>query len=274
MKTSTYFVGAKRALIACMTVLVSLAASNAAMAEQTTADSPQHAASAPESTPVQTVVNGFEMFDRASAGPVFIEFDGSPLMSAKLAETARAAGFVVVERSQDARTVVRVTGELSLNGGPKFYRGIKFPLGSVSEKALAEHDGKRDTTAREIGGVAMLAVGTQLATTTLGVGFGISNLSMIIGDMTGIRGWGNTKLTGDPRGWCLSRCSDWNKVNQVVDVRVTWETGGQKQSATATSKAFSETLVPDALVNSAISPVFAMFSPPAPLSQVTAALKH
>lgn len=175
--------------------------------------------------------------------------------------------------AEQASTVMRVTGELSLNGGPRFYRGIKFPLGVVSEKALAEHDGKRSTTAGEVGGAAMLAIGSQLATTTLGAGLGISNLSMIIGDMTGIRGWANTKITGDPRGWCLMKCENWNKVSQVVDVKVTWEAGGKKQTATATSKAFSEALVPDQLVNSAMTPVFGLFVNSSQ-GQVALAAKH
>lgn len=225
----------------------------------------------PESSLVQTVVNQVGSLDPIQTGPVFIEFAGSATLSAKLIEAARAGGFDVVDDAFKAKTVLRIVGELSLVGGPKFYRGIKFPLGEVTEKALASHDGKRGATAGEVGGAVMLSLGTQLATSALGVGFGVSNLAVIIGDMTGVRGWMNTKLTGDPRGWCLSRCADWNKVLQTAELKISWETDGNRQSATVSSKAFAEALVPDALVNAALSPVFGMFLIQGPSTRVALA---
>lgn len=265
--------GAASPAVRLFVVALLMAGGAGARADDVPAEQPAQAASAPPAVVVQTSVNGFQSLDVREAGPIYIEFENSPLLSAKLAETAKGAGLDVVGSADQARTVVRVAGELSLNGGPRFYRGIKFPLGVVSEKALAEHDGKRSATANEVGGAAMLAISTHLATTTLGAGFGISNLSTIIGDMTGVRGWANTKITGDPRGWCLMKCENWNKVSQVVEVKVTWSVVGNRQTATSTSKAFSETLVPDELVNSAMTPVLALFTSKAD-GQVALAVKH
>ena len=80
-------------------------------------------------------------------------------------------------------------------------------------------------------------------------GLAISGIANALGDATGVRAWFNTTVAGDPRGICLSRCEDWNKVNQTVYlwVKLDSKSLGQKE-VRVMSKAFSETVAPDQVI--------------------------
>jgi hypothetical protein len=64
-----------------------------------------------------------------------------------------------------------------------------------------------------------------------------------------MRAWFNTAVAGDPRGICLSRCEDWNKVNQTVYLWVMLDSkkSGQKEVCVL-STACSETVAPDQVI--------------------------
>ena len=71
-----------------------------------------------------------------------------------------------------------------------------------------------------------------------------------LGDAEGTRAWFNIAVAGDPRGICLSRCDDWNKVSQIVYLWVTLDSKGAAQKEVRiSSKAFSETVAPDQMIS-------------------------
>lgn len=211
--------------------------------------------------PVKTEFRGFKVMSKQD-GPFHFEFEDSQLMTERLAAHAKAAGYETVNDASMARTRVRVSGEIRLLGGPKFYRGMKVSLGKASQAALQASDGKRDNMVGEYVGAGVLSIGTALASSTLALGVGLSNLGVLLADMTGFRPWFNGLLAGDPRGWCLSRCDQWNYVEQKASVTVTWDTvGGESDKAKGEASTFTEPLVVDDLVVTVMDPVFKMFMP-------------
>ena len=62
-------------------------------------------------------------------------------------------------------------------------------------------------------------------------------------------GWFNTAVAGDPRGICLSKCEDWNKVNQTVYLSVTLDSkAAGKTEVRILSKTFNEAVAPDQMI--------------------------
>ena len=79
----------------------------------------------------------------AQNSPIYVEFERSPILSARLAEALAAKGFVVVtERSTAAATLV-IRGDIALIGGPDFAKGVKASMGEIAEKSvqLAQKNG-------------------------------------------------------------------------------------------------------------------------------------
>ena len=98
-------------------------------------------------------------------------------------------------------------------------------------------------------GIALNAAAYNASLNNFARGMAVGGMANALGDATGLHGWFNTAVAGDPRGICLSRCEDWNKVNQTVYLWVTLDSqaAGQKE-ARILSKAFSETVAPDQVI--------------------------
>ena len=82
------------------------------------------------------------------------------------------------------------------------------------------------------------------------VGGPVSGISLA--ESSGIKGAFNRAVTGDPRGICLSRCADWNKVNQTAYVWIAFQAGDTKREIRVLTKAFSESIVPEQVVDRAL----------------------
>jgi hypothetical protein len=88
-------------------------------------------------------------------------------------------------------------------------------------------------------------------------GLAIGGMANTLGDVSGMKGWFNNAVAGDPRGICLSRCDEWNKVNQSVYVSVRLEAGGAKEEVRVVAKAFSETVAPDQVIQFSVGKAIA-----------------
>lgn len=106
--------------------------------------------------------------------------------------------------------------------------------------------------------------GRQLVLDTLVMrSISVSELLIYLSERSGIAGWFNKALTGDPRGVCLtSNCED---VETVVTLYVTVTRDGDSVSWTAMAGAKAKTIVLDqvlaAALDTALSPVFAGLQP-------------
>ena len=185
--------------------------------------------------------------------PIYAEFQGSPALTQRLREALQARGFELATDASSSRATLQFRGEIVLMGGPKFYKGVKASIGEATEKALklAKESGQVTTAdvVQTTAGVALNAAALNASLNNFTRGLAISGLANALGDATGMRAWFNTAVAGDPRGICLSRCEDWNKVNQTVYLWVTLDskTSGQKE-VRVLSKAFSETVAPDQVI--------------------------
>ena len=185
--------------------------------------------------------------------PIYAEFQGSPAITQRLREALQARGFELAPDASSSKATLQFRGDIVVMGGPKFHKGVKAPIGEATEKALklAKESGQVTTVdvVQTTAGVALNAAALNASLNNFTRGLAISGLANTLGDATGMRAWFNTAVAGDPRGICLSRCEDWNKVNQTVYLWVTLDskTSGQKE-VRVLSKAFSETVAPDQVI--------------------------
>ena len=221
------------------------------------------AASAPATTPAKKTTLAPADFTTKATGqielvagrdsPIYAEFQGSPALTQRMREALQARGFEMAPDASSSKAALQFRGDIVLMGGPKFHKGVKAPVGEVTEKALklAKESGQVTTAdvAQTTAGVALNTAALNASLSNFTRGLAISGLANALGDATGLRAWFNTAVAGDPRGICLSRCEDWNKVNQAVYLWVTLDSkaSGQKE-VRILSKAFSEAVAPDQVI--------------------------
>lgn len=198
--------------------------------------------------------NGTIGLDVAKHSPIYAEFDGSPALSDRLRASLKDLGMTLAQDKASAKASLLFKGDLVLLGGPKFYKGAKVSVGNATEKALKDANGQT-RTADVVGGAAGLALNGAAfagAMNNFTRGLAISGMVNALGDAGGMRSWFNTAVAGDPRGVCLSRCNEWNKVKQTVYLSATLEWDGKKDEVRILTNAFSETVAPDQVVTFAV----------------------
>lgn len=221
------------------------------------------AASAPVTTPAKkTALEPADLTTKATGqielvisrdSPIYAEFQGSPALTQRLREALQVQGFELAPNAGAAKASLQFRGDIVLMGGPKFYKGVKAPIGEATEKALklAKESGQVTTAdvVQTTSGVALNAAALNASLNNFTRGLAISGIANALGEATGMRGLFNTAVAGDPRGICLSRCEDWNKVTQTLYLWVTLESkvGGQKEVRILT-RVVSETIAPDQVI--------------------------
>ena len=189
--------------------------------------------------------------------PLFAEFDRSKVLSQRLTEALTSKGFVIAQDRTEAKATLTFRGDIVLVGGPVYVKGVKVPVGDATEKALlAAKEGGGVSKAEVLQTAAGLAInkaGFDGAVTPFWRGLYLANMASAIGEATGIKGGFNKALTNDARGICLSRCDDWNKVNQAVYVWITLQAGENKKEVRVLTKAFAEIVAPDQVLDRALA---------------------
>ena len=210
-----------------------------------------------EPADITTKANGQIELVVARDSPIYAEFQGSPALTQRLRESLQARSFELAPDTGSSKVALQFRGDIALMGGPKFYKGVKAPIGETTEKALKlARENDQVTMADVVQTTAGMALNTAAYNASLNNftrGLAIIGMANALGDATGLSGWFNTAVAGDPRGICLSRCEDWKKVNQTVYLWVTLDSkaGGQKE-VRIMSKAFSETVAPDQVIAYAV----------------------
>lgn len=188
--------------------------------------------------------------------PIYAEVDRSSTMSLRLAEALAAKGLTITQDKADAKAVLTFRGDIALLGGPNFSKGIKVAIGDAVEQSLLAAKEERNLSQADvvqtIASVAINKAGLRRAITPFWQGLYLSNMASALGDATGAKAGFNKALTGDPRGICLSRCGDWNKVNQTVYLSISLQTATSRQEIRVMTKLFSETVAPEALLDRAL----------------------
>ena len=185
--------------------------------------------------------------------PIFAEFQGSPVLTQRLREALQSQGFELAPATSSSKAALQFRGDIVLMGGPKFHKGVKAAIGEATEKALklARETGQVTTAdvVQTTAGVALNAAALNASLNNFTRGLAISGIANALGEATGMRGLFNTAVAGDPRGICLSRCEDWNKVTQTVYLWVTLDSKvvGQKE-VRILSRVVSETVAPDQVI--------------------------
>lgn len=206
---------------------------------------------------IQAQANGRIELRADTHVPLFAEFDRSPTLTKALVAALQDKGLQVVTDKSAAKATLTIRGDVALQGGPVFYKGVKVTMGEATEKALTAAAANRTVSPAEAGqaatSLALEAAALQSAITPFWRGLALSRMADSLGEATGIKGAFNTALTGDPRGICLSRCEDWKKVKQSAYAFVTLTGTEGKQEIRVLASAFSETLAPEEVVAEALA---------------------
>ena len=189
--------------------------------------------------------------------PLYVEFERSELLSQALAAALQAKGFEITKDRAGAKATLVIRGDLVMQGGPLFYKGVKVSMGEATEKSLkAAADGRSTSPAEAAQAAVSLALesgAVRSAVSPFWRGLALGRMAEVLGDATGVRGAFNKALTGDPRGICLSRCEDWNKVKQTAYAFVSFTGSDGRQDIRVMVTATSETLAPEEVVDEALS---------------------
>jgi hypothetical protein len=189
--------------------------------------------------------------------PLFVEVEHSPALSIRLADALASRGFALVQDKASAKAVLVVQGDVAMVGGPTYTKGIKVGIGDAVEKSLqaARESGgiTRAELVQTVAGAAINKAAFDAAISPFWRGLAISGMASAIGDSTGLKGSFNKALTGDPRGVCISRCEDWNKVSQTVYLRISLRAGDAKHDIRVLTKVLSETVAPDEVLDRAMT---------------------
>jgi hypothetical protein len=240
------------AIIVAMSALASHAqqAESSSEAPKASDAAPGEAAGALKETDFNVTATGAILLNKSAHSPIYAEFEGSPTLTSRLRESLKEKGLEVTEDKGESKARLVFKGDVVLLGGKKFYKGAKTSIGKATEQTLASSQ-KGVTTVDVTQTVAALALnGAALgaAMNNFTRGLAIGGMANALGDVSGMKGWFNNAVAGDPRGICLSRCDEWNKVNQSVYVSVRLEASGAKEEVRVMAKAFSETVAPDQVI--------------------------
>lgn len=188
--------------------------------------------------------------------PLYAEFDRSTTLSRRLTDALAGKGFVITQDKTAAKATLAFRGDIVLLGGPAYIKGVKIPIGDAIERTLLAAKESGGVTQADVlqtaAGLAINKAGFDSAVTPFWRGLYLANMASAIGEATGIKGGFNKALTGDARGICLSRCDDWNKVNQAAYVWISLQAGENKKEIRVLTKAFSETAIPDQVLDRAL----------------------
>jgi len=189
--------------------------------------------------------------------PIYAEVDRSSTLSLRLAEALAARGFAITQDRAKAKAVLTFRGEIALLGGPTFSRGVKVAIGDAVEKSLQDAKDSDNLTRSDVvqtaAAVAINSAGLAGAITPFWQGLYLSKMASALGEATGIKAGFNKALTGDPRGICLSKCEDWNKVNQTVYLSIALQDATSKQEIRVLTKLFADAVVPQAVLDHALA---------------------
>lgn len=96
---------------------------------------------------ITTKANGQIELIVARDSPIFAEFQSSPALTQRLRESLQARGFELAPDAGSSKAALQFRGDIALMGGPKFFKGVKAPIGETTEKALklARENGQMTT---------------------------------------------------------------------------------------------------------------------------------
>lgn len=205
---------------------------------------------------VRSQANGWIELRRDVHSPIYVAFDRSDTLSRALAAAIQAKGFSVTQGQSAAKAQPVIRGDLVLQGGPVFYKGVKLPMGDATEKTVkAAAEGRSTTPAEAAQAAVSLALESGAASSAVSSfwrGLALSRMADVLGDATGVRGAFNKALTGDPRGVCLSRCEDWKEVKQTAYAFVTLTTADGRREVRVLITANQDVLTPEEVIDEAL----------------------
>lgn len=183
---------------------------------------------------------------------LYVEFIGSPKLSAIFREELSARGFTLVSTADAADIQLRFQGTVAM--GLFATKSKTVPLAEAFEKLTPVATGKEaaETSNRSLLGVATMDAVAKGLAPSLRTAFSATNLLEWLGDITGLHDGFNKVLTGDPRGFCMSEHC--NKYQQQVLVGVSGGGTWLVTLSTLNEQVVLDQMIRDALVL-ALSPL-------------------
>lgn len=181
------------------------------------------------------------------AGPVWVEFRNSPLLSQAVADDLRARGFPIAASREEARSTLSLQVRVQLDGsvGRSYMDlGETFEKIAASDASVAEAI-RRPAGAQQVDGLRDAALvqawyGVGLFDKFLRNYFSVAALSDVVGARAGF----NRLIAGDPRGFCLTNCEHWRHIHHRTLIFAKLSTDGRELNARAESKIWMKTVDP------------------------------
>ena len=155
---------------------------------------------------------------------IYLFFDNSPKATHQLASVLAKNGYVVHDKVELSDAAFKVSGTFRVYG--KARQGLSGDVGDVLEEALSVDaaslgEGNLRSRRTYLPDAAML----HQLDPVYAKGVLSEEVGSIVGDATGLKGWFNETLVGDPRGICFKKgCNEY--VSEVT-IRVEDLNGGR-----------------------------------------------
>lgn len=149
---------------------------------------------------------------------LYIELKESPKGQQYFRSQFAARGFTVVDTIEDADVRFGILGAFIVSGKGK--QEIRGKLAELTEKALQIPTPDSPDYRHQNIDLAQIGVLTAYRGS-----ISVSDLFIWMSQKTGIAGWFNEMITGDPRGWCLAKSC--NEFTNTVYLAIRSEDSGR-----------------------------------------------
>ena len=180
---------------------------------------------------------------------LFITFDKSQAFAKLMQEKLSERGYVVVQEKAGADLTINFSGMFKLNGKNISTDVLKFAeLDSIAYKS----EGETKVTA------SLLHAGATAGALGLSI-IPITELGVWLSQVTGVSGFFNKMITGDPRGFCMHENCEKIEQRAIVTVNTTNPDGSNGHIGMKLAVSFDEKIVIDQVIERVLAETLEYF---------------
>ncbi len=180
---------------------------------------------------------------------LFITFDKSQAFAKLMQEKLAERGYAVVQEKSGADLTINFSGMFKLNGKNISTDALKFAeLDSIAYKS----EGETKVTA------SLLHAGATAGALGLSI-IPITELGVWLSQVTGVSGFFNKMITGDPRGFCMHENCEKIEQRAIVTVNTTNPDGSNGHIGMKLAVSFDEKIVIDQVIERVLAETLEYF---------------
>lgn len=183
------------------------------------------------------------------ATPTYVVFDNSTSMTNYLREALAKRGFQITSQPEEARYVIRISGEFHSKGRINVKPTELGPIFDNADAAMRKRD---YSVTPDVGDTLNSVTANAYASQMLNAGYlhgvGVGIVGALL-EATGLAGRFNEMVAGDPKGFCIKDCEDraFSRQHARVEAFLTLENVQIARFGRA-AEAYQPAFVPQALI--------------------------